>query len=168
MSELLILLNRMKVEARLSLLTDTQKLAYDEIMYLWQFPGHVNLCGTHGVGKTIIGWVIGRAQDTRFFASLRAFRENVEHPEAKAIIDNIDHTSKSIRDTLAEAQIRSIRRTLIITTEPNRLDLPTVLLESPDQMDLDVVYHNLSLFDRYPRPDPVRTNNLWDVIRSVL
>ncbi len=167
MSELLRLLNHLKVEARLDILTDAQKLAYDRIMHLWRFPGHVNLCGESGVGKTMLGWVVSRTLDIAFFSGLRYFRESTVYPLQKVVIDNHACQSKAVRAVLAEAQLRNSRRTLVITTEPNRIGLPVVALKSPERRDIDVIYHNLSLLEYYSAK-PIFSNNLWDIIYSVL
>jgi len=167
MSQLLQLLNRLKSEARLSLLTDTQKHAYDEVVQLWQFPRHVNLCGEPGVGKTMVGWAVSHTLDATFFASLDLFREHEEYPLQKVVVDNSNFDSKAMRAILAETQLRNSRRTLIITTEPNRLGLPVVILGPPSKKDVDIVYHNLSLLEYYPI-EPIISDNLWDLIYSVL
>jgi hypothetical protein len=167
MSELLKLLNRLKVEARLDILTDAQKLAYDKIVQWWQFPVRVNLYGEPGVGKTMVGWAMGNTLEAAFFANLKSFQESDTYPLRKAIVDNNHCESKAIRAVLAEAQLRNNRRTLIITTEPNRLGLSTVALKSPEKRDVDVIYHNLSLLEYYPI-DPTYSDSLWDLIYSVL
>lgn len=167
MSQLLRLLNRLKSEARLGILTDAQKLAYDGVMQLWQFPGHVNLCGGPGVGKTMVGWALSHNLDTTFFANLNLFQKNGVYPLPKVVVDNNHCESKAMRAILAEAQLRNSRRTLIITTEPNRLGLPVVKLNPPGKKDMDIIYHNLSLLEYYPL-EPITSDNLWDLIYSVL
>jgi hypothetical protein len=167
MSKLLRLLNRLKFEAHLDMLTDTQKLAYDEIMQLWQFPRHINLCGESGVGKTMLGWVISCVSEAAFFANLEFFQRSEEYPLQKVIVDNTNNESKALRAILAEAQLRHSRRTLIITTDPNRLGLPIVTLKPPSKKDLDIIYHNLSLLEYYP-VEPIISDNVWDIIYSVL
>lgn len=167
MSQLLRLLNRLKSEARLDILTDAQKLAYNEVVQLWQFPGHVNLCGEPGVGKTMVGWAMSHTLEAPFFASLKLFQESEEYPLQKVVVDNNHCESKAMRAVLAEAQLRNSRRTLIITTEPNRLGLPVVILQSSEKKDVDIIYHNLSLLEYYPI-EPITSDNLWDLIYSVL
>ncbi len=167
MSQLLRLLNRLKSEARLGILTDTQKLAYDEVVRLWQFPRHVNLYGGPGVGKTMVGWAMSHKLDATFFANLELFRENKEYPLPKIVVDNNHCESKAMRAILAEAQLRNSCRTLIITTEPNRLGLPVVKLNPPGKKDIDIIYHNLSLLEYYPI-EPITSYNLWELIYSVL
>lgn len=167
MTKLLRLLNRLKAEVRLDILADTQKHALDEIVRLWKFPGHVNLYGEPGSGKTAVGWAASRTLDTRFLSSLGSFRESTIYPLHKAIIDNSKSDSRTIRATLAEAQLRGSRRTLLITTDPNRLGLPTIQLKPPERRDVDIIYHNLSLLEYYPI-EPTYSQNLWDIIYSVL
>lgn len=167
MSQLLRLLNRLKSEARLDMLTDAQKLAYNEVVQLWQFPGHVNLCGEPGVGKTMVGWAMSHTLEATFFASLKLFQESEEYPLRKVVVDNNNCDSKAMRAVLAEAQLRNSRRTLIITTEPNRLGLPVVMLNPPGKKDEDIIYHNLSLLEYYPI-EPITSDNLWDLIHSAL
>lgn len=167
MSQLLRLLNRLKLEACLDILTDSQKLTYDEVVRRWQFPGHVNLCGGPGVGKTMVGWAISQKIEITYFANLTLFLENKEYPLQKVVVDGSNCEKKAMRSILAEAQLRTSRRTLIITTEPNRLGLPVVTQRPPSKKDVDIIYHNLSLLEYYPI-EPIISENLWDLIYSVL
>jgi hypothetical protein len=81
--------------------------------------------------------------------------------------DNASVESYDLRDLLAEMQLHSLRKALIITREPNQVGLPTVHLAQPDEEDITIVYHNLSLLEAYAL-QPRQKGNLWQIIHSTL
>jgi len=167
MSKMLVLLNRLKAEARPELLTDKQSEALREIELLWSFPERVNLCGPTGSGKTMLGWVLSRSLKAYFYPSPKAFRENFQQDKGRVVVDNTPHDHQALRDVLADLQLRNARTVLLVTEQPNRLGLPTVTLPAPATEDIDIVYRNLSLMEYYAL-SPLREGDFWAVIHSVL
>lgn len=167
MSRMLSLLNRLKTEARRDLLTENQRTALNEIERLWRFPERVNLWGPPGSGKTMVGWVVGRALDATVYPSPRAFREQSQYGEHRAVVDNVPYHESAVRAVLAEMQMKNVRTALLITEQPNRLGLPLVALPSPTVDHVDVLYRNLSLMEHYALT-PLREGDFWAIIHSVL
>lgn len=167
MSRMLSLLNRIKAEASRNFLTCNQLTAFEEIERLWRFPERVNLWGPPGSGKTMVGWVVGRSLHATAYPSPDTFRERSQYGEARVIVDNVPYDQHALRTVLAEIQLKNIRKALLITTQPNRLGLPTVALPPPTSEDIDVLYRNLSLMEHYAL-SPLREGNLWAIIHSVL
>jgi hypothetical protein len=164
---MLSLLNRIKAEASRDLLTSNQLTAFREIERLWRFPERVDLCGPPGSGKTMVGWVIGRSLHATVYPSPGAFRERSQYGEHRVIVDNVPYEQHALRTVLAEMQLKNVRTALLITTQPNRLGLPTVALPMPTTEDIDVLYRNFSLMEHYAL-SPLREGNLWAIIHSVL
>lgn len=167
MSRLLSLLNRLKSEARCEILTDSQLVAFEEIEKHMLFPTRVNLWGEQGSGKTLLGWVVTRTRNACFYASPRSFFCGTQRAGYLTIIDNVLGHSEDMRSLIAELQLRDAKRVLFITRRPNRLGVPTVHLGSPTQRDVDTVYRNLSLVEYYAL-SPIYSQNLWEVVHSVL
>ena len=163
----LALLNRLKVEARRDWLTDSQSAATAEIERHWHFPERVNLCGAPGTGKTFLAWSLARASGAIFYPSPRIYHHTGKPGAACVVVDNAPDNAGAMRQLLAAFQLHDARTALLITTQPNRLGLPTVTLPTPTSQDVDMVYHNLSRLDYYALR-PVYVVNLWDVISSVL
>lgn len=167
MSRMLVLLNRLKAEARPELLTSSQLAAVKDIESLWRFPERVNLWGPPGSGKTMVGWVVGRSLHATVYPSPRVFRERSQCGEHRVVVDNVPHDQYALRAALAEMQLKNVRTALLVTKQPNRLGLPTVTLPPPTSEDIDVLYRNLSLMEYYAF-SPLREGNLWSIVYSVL
>ena len=167
MSRLLVLLNRLKAEARPDWLTDSQRTAVDEIQRLWRFPERINLYGPRGSGKTFLAWSAARAYDASLYPSPRIYHASATPGTARVVIDNAPDDGTALRRLLAELQLSGTQRALIITTLPNRLGLVTVALPQPTPQDVDIVHRNLSLLDYYSL-SPHYNANLWSIISQVL
>ncbi len=162
-SRMLILLNRLKAEARPDWLTDSQNAALAKIERLWRFPERANLYGPPGSGKTLLGWTVARALGASFYSSPRVYYAQSPQGQARVVIDNAPDDVLALRRLLAELQLNDTRSALVITSQLNRLGLPTVTLPAPTRQDVDVVYRNLSLLDFYAL-NPTHVANLWVVI----
>ncbi|MBE2199246.1 MAG: hypothetical protein IAE79_11600 [Anaerolinea sp.] len=169
MSQLLTLLNRLKVEARAEWLTDNQQVAWHHIRQQVRFPERINLYGVSGSGKTFLAWALANEQNAAFFASPNALFQSdfVNEPPRLMIVDNGVSETGELRRLLAELQMRNGRSALLITRQPNQLGLPLIHLPLPTSQDIIVTYHNLSLLEHYALT-PLAEGNLWQVIHSTL
>jgi hypothetical protein len=165
-SRLLVLLNRLKAEARRDWLTGSQSTALANIEQLWRFPERVNLCGAPGVGKTFLAWSVARALCATFYASPRIYQATASPGQERVVIENAPDNVTDLRRLLATVQLNGVRTALFVTKHPNRLGLPTVTLPIPTTQDVDTIYRNLSLLDYYA-PHPTYSNNLWAVVAQV-
>lgn len=165
MSCLLALLNRLKAEVNITMLTDSQMHAYKTIIDNWRFPQRVNLHGPPGSGCTFLAWAISRSQGVPFYPGPEALRD-INEFESRVIIDNVPSTERAIRDLLAKLQLHEVHSALVITHRPVGLGFTGVDLPSPTTDDFDVVYHNLSVLDYYAI-EPVRHGGLWAAMHAV-
>jgi hypothetical protein len=168
-SQLLTLLNRLKLEARFERLTDSQQAAWKSIEEQLSFPERVNLCGGSGTGKSFLAWAWSRELDATYFPTPTTLTESdfVSESANLLIIDNAVNEVSELRRLLAELQMRNGRSALIITHQPNQIGLPQVHLPEPTPQDIVTVYRNFSLLDFYALP-PLTEGNLWQITHSVL
>ena len=169
MSQLLALLNRLKAEARLERLTDSQLVTWQLVQQQLLFPERINLYGDSGSGKTFLAWALTNGQDAALFASPEALFQSVfaNEPCRLVIVDNCVSDATELRHLLAELQMRNSRSALLITRQPNQLGLPLIHLPLPTPQDITITYHNLSLLEQYTH-SPRTSGNLWQVIHSTL
>lgn len=169
MSQLLILLNRIKKEVRPELLTDTQRIVWGEVWQRLRFPERINLCGAAGVGKTFLAWAMAQEKNFTYFASPNAIVQTdfVNESTGVMIIDNGVSETGELRRLLGELQMRNGRSALIITRHPNQIGLPIVYMPPPTSEDISIVYHNLSLLEQYALPHHI-DGNLWQIVHSTL
>jgi hypothetical protein len=166
-SYLLALLNRLKAEARLERLTDSQQAARSYLAHLLHFPERVNLYGEAGSGKTFLGWALAREYGASFHTSPNAFYGATPNERRLQIVDNVPIESSDLRRLLAEMQLRNMRSAIIITQYANQLGLPAVHLPLPTVKDITIVYHNLSLLEHYAL-QPRQQGSLWQIVHSTL
>lgn len=169
MSQLLTLLNRLKAEARLERLTDSQQAAWREIQQQLRFPERINLYGSGGSGKTFLAWALANEHNAAFFASPEALFHSdfINESSRLIIVDNGVSEIGELRQLLAELQMRNGRSALIITRYPNQIGLPLIHLPLPTLQDITITYHNLSLLEQYALP-PLSGGNMWQIIQSTL
>lgn len=167
MSQLLTLLNRLKAEARVERLTDSQQTVWHSIQQQLRFPERINLFGTVGSGKTFLAWALANDQNAVYFVSPEAlFRSNFINESSQLIIvDNGVIDTVELRRLLAELQMRNGRSALIITRHPNQIGLPLVHLPLPTSQDITIAYRNLSLLEKYALP-PLTEGNMWQIVKS--
>ena len=164
---MLVLLNKLKAQAASDWLTDSQRVAFDDIRSVLRFPEMVNLHGPIGSGKTFLAWTLSRMLETSYFPNLAAFDERSERPMPQAVVDNAGAGERAVRDLLAVAQRKGTHTLLFITHRPNEMGFRAIALPAPRPHDFDVVYRNLSLLEYYALP-PVREGSFWDAIHAVL
>lgn len=171
MSRLLHLINRLKAQASWTMLTASQRSAFDELENRWIFPDRLNLYGPHGSGKTFLGWVLSRQHQAHFYSSPKTlYRDQPPYP-INIIVDNAPSEEKNLRQLLSELQLRQARRVLLITQKPVRLGLPIIELPTPTPADIATVYESCGKLQFYPS-NPLTDNNeivnFWNIIYSVL
>src|SRR5690606_34900530 len=127
----------------------------------------VNLVGAEGVGKTFLGWVLARTTKAVFLSNARKLSDLGGQTPSKLIVDNAPSDNRDLRSLIAELQLTEVRSVLLISRDRNNLGLPIVQLSEPTALDIDIVYHNLSLLEHYTL-QPLSQGSLWEVIYSTL
>jgi len=167
MSKMLLLLNKLKAQATLDWLTDSQRTAFDAVRDALRFPETVNLHGPVGTGKTFLAWTLSRTLEMPYFPSPSAFDERSERPTPHAIVDNAAAGERAVRNLLAVAQRKDTHSLLFITHQPNEMGFRAIALPALTPHDFDVVYRNLSLLEYYALP-PLHEGSLWEAVHAVL
>jgi len=167
MSRLLKLLNYVKAQADQSMLTPSQRLAFDRVLKQWRFPDVINLCGPSGSGKTFLGWTIANYTSASFYVTPKHLKQDLPLFTRGIVVDNTPTESKGLRKVLSEIQLRQIENALLITRAPNRLGLATVRLDKPAKTDIEQLYQNFSRLQFHP-DQPLDQGDCWQVIHSVL
>ena len=167
MSKLLHLINRLKAQANIKMLTASQAVAYDELSKRWRFPDRINLCGSEGSGKTFLGWVMARESGAYFYPNSQTFEQDLPLYSPGLIIDNAPTEEKKLRRLLSEIQLRQVQKVLLITQKPIKVGFPIVTLIPPTEEDIAMFYKNLNDLNFYAAQHLNQTN-FWTLINSAL
>ncbi len=165
MNRLVALLNRLRAEAKWSWLTESQRVASEQLIDFFRVNDAVNLFGAHGVGKTFLAWVwckewqrFGFGRIAYFpFASLIAPKGNCR----LAIVDNLLSHRDVIRDAIRRSRICGYERVLLITVHAAADQLPKVRLDLTEA-DIEQISERLRRLGSPPYTDQPR--NLWELV----
>ena len=164
MSEWIKLLNALKQERKVSLLTVPQREAYEQLCRIMDTPEWVNLSGPLGSGKTFVAWAVARAIGATYLP-LPSQLNMRDRLTSALIIDNAPHQARKIRALLAHCDMLGVRTVLLITRRPAGLPMSAVSLPAPTPVDIaqmGYVIDQLGYFFEAERL-PARPN-FWDVL----
>lgn len=142
MSEFVRTLNLIKTHRSAEWLTPSQARALAALKEALRVPGTVNLCGSAGVGKTFLAWMLVDELGYSYFPHLKHFTrtENVSGPGV--VIDNAEPSRQSHRNVLKALQFEDVKRALLITRELIR-DYTHYVELSLSSEDWEIVCNNL-------------------------
>jgi len=159
MNRFVDILNRIRQHANADWLTPSQRTAYELLRERLEFLDEVNLWGTHGVGKTFIGWVL-HAQRLAVYAPRL---EDVEpaHLSRVVIVDNLNWRRLAVRETLHRCRDYGYDKVVLISTEPVQEQIAGVELRLTAD-DIQKVAANLRSISVVPYNDAPQS--LWNMV----
>lgn len=143
MSKFIHTLNLIKANRSREWLTPTQLQALNALKEALQLTGTVNLCGSAGVGKTFLAWILVDELDFAYFPHITHFchRNKVRVPGV--IIDNVAPDRQSHRTVLKALEFEGVKHAVLITRELI-LDYTHYVELSLSSRDHDTVSQNLA------------------------
>lgn len=164
MSELIRLLNSIKIQRSSSWLTPSQRGALTTIHGILRIPQVVNLCGSIGSGKTFLAWQLADDLDYEYLSHPNLLQQR-DLPAIKGlVIDNCRHERQFHRDVLKALQMDRVIRAIIVTRQPVRDYVRYVELGlSPS--DQSKVCENLLAVGCFREPG---ASDLWQLVNPYL
>ena len=164
MSRYLNLHNFIKTHANSNWLTPSQRQAFDAIQNLL-FAYHViNLFGSHGCGKTFLGWMCHRESIGIHLPHPSLLQRHTSSLSSPCvIIDNVQSSRHGFRQILKEVQILNIPNLIVISKDPITDQIAGIELHCTEH-DCERVIHNLSLDNT--RQKVSSQMNLWHIFYS--
>jgi hypothetical protein len=163
MSTLLRCLNSIKRERTEAWLTPSQRTAMAQVTQLLQLPGHVNLFGAIGVGKTFLAWFVADQLGYLYLPHPTMLAESDRPTPAGIVIDNCSSQRSVHRELLKELSFCGISRSLLVTRtmlqDYSHFVQLTLTDEDQIQVRLNVARIGCVLA-------PENTGNLWSLINS--
>lgn len=153
--------NRIKEHFSAQWLTPSQLRVYEQLrMFLVPPFRVVNIFGKEGVGKTFLGWVLGKDGIGEYVPSPAELSGGF----STYIVDNCKHGRSFVRGLRNILQAKGIERVILLTRYPADDSVPRLELDlTPD--DIQVFKANLFRIDvRLPE---IKGANLWDYLRSL-
>jgi hypothetical protein len=122
------------------------------------YPGTVNLYGLHGVGKTVLGWVMASSGKVIYVAHPSRLNKSMGNVASTVFVDNADAERSEFRRLSGVLEDVGVERAIVVTHVPVDDYVFRVELRLIDE-DILTVRQNLEHLD-YPT-DASRWNNLW-------
>ena len=165
MSRYLNLHNFIKTHANSNWLTPSQRQAFDAIQNLLFAYRVINLFGSHGCGKTFLGWMWPIVNQLVFHLPHPSLlqRHTSSLSSSCVIIDNVQSSRHGFRQILKEVQILSIPNLIVISKDPITDQIAGIELHCTEH-DCERVIHNLSLDNT--RQKVSSQMNLWHIFYS--
>lgn len=115
MSTFLRCLNSIKRERTPGWLTSSQRVALAQATQMLLLPGHVNLYGSIGVGKTFLAWFVAEQLHYLYLPHPTKLAESDRPSPAGVVIDNCSSQRSAHRELLKELSFCGINRSLLVT-----------------------------------------------------
>lgn len=164
MSELIRILNSIKINRTGAWLTPSQRNVQAAIKELLRVPQTINLCGRAGSGKTFLAWHLA---DELGYVYL-PHPDHLVYAESLVseglIIDNCRPDRRSHRDVLRILQLNSVLRAIFITRQIIQ-DYTRYVELKLTFSDQSKVCENLSTVGLFREPD---ARNLWNLVNPYL
>lgn len=164
MSSYLKLQNFIKAHATLGWMTPSQRKTFDAIQNQLCVYHVINLFGSHGCGKTFLGWMCHRELIGIHLPHPSLLQRHASLLSSSCvIIDNVQSSRHEFRQILKEVQILSIPKLIVISQDPITEQIAGIELDCTEH-DCERVIHNLLLDN--PRQKVTSQMNLWDIFYS--
>jgi hypothetical protein len=117
MSVLIRNLNLIKSHRSHSWLSPSQTTALHEIQKALRVPGHINLWGGVGVGKTFLAWCLADELSLVYYPHLSIFIAAEQKDQPGVILDNCPHNRTAHREILSILRFQGISYAVIISRQ---------------------------------------------------
>lgn len=142
MSRYIRILNDIKANIHLFVLTPSQVSCRARIEERLAYPGVVNLYGLHGVGKTVLGWAMAAAAPVVYTVHPSQLKESLATDSLVTFVDNASAERIAFRQLLGALESAGIERAIIVTHRPaDEYVFRAKLNLTPE--DMEVVRQNL-------------------------
>lgn len=164
MSRYIRILNDIKSSLGVLSLTPSQSACRARIEERLAYPGIVNLCGLHGVGKTVLGWVMAARGQAVYVVHPSWLEENSLAGDSIVFVDNAEADRMAFRRLLGVLESAGIERVVVVTHPPADDYVFRAKLELTNE-DVETMQENLKRLG-YP-PSKGDWSNLWHVLLQV-
>lgn len=164
MSELIRLLNSIKIQRSSSWLTPSQRGALTTIHGILRIPQIVNLCGPIGSGKTFLAWQLADELNYEYLSHPSLLQQTDLLAVKGLVIDNCRHDRQFHRDVLKMLQMDRVLRSIIVTRQPIR-DYVRYVELGLSSSDQSKVCENLLTIGCFREPG---VSDLWQLVNPYL
>ncbi|MFZ4829188.1 MAG: hypothetical protein ACOYLB_17695 [Phototrophicaceae bacterium] len=164
MSRWLELHNQIKRRSSELWMTPTQREVLAQLEQWLDYPGHCNLYGGVGVGKTYLAWILSRNLPAEHVIVPQRMSPTTQ-PIPNLIIDNASYTEQDIRNILKQCDFCAAEKVVIITRYASTLRMRRIELPPPTQDELREVERHLTKFGFQEYAVPAGSN-FWQVLNS--
>lgn len=164
MSELIRILNSIKIHRTGAWLTPSQRNVQEAIKELLRVPQTINLCGPAGSGKTFLAWHLADELGYVYLPHPGHLVYTESLGSEGLIIDNCRPDRRAHRDILRILQLNSVLRAIFITRQIIQ-DYTRYVELKLTFSDQSKVCENLSTVGLFREPD---ARNLWYLVNPYL
>ena len=118
MSRYIRILNAIKTNIGVLPLTPSQVSCQTRIEERIVYPGVANLYGLHGVGKTVLGWVMAAGRRVAYVVHPSRLNESSLADAPVVFVDNADADRLAFRRVLGALESAGIARAIVVTHRP--------------------------------------------------
>jgi len=118
MSRYIRILNAIKANLGALPLTPSQSACRRRIEERLAYPGVVNLYGLHGVGKTVLGWVMAAGGQVVYVVHPSRLKESSLTSASIVFADNAEADRAVFRRLLGTLEAAGIERVIVVTHPP--------------------------------------------------
>ena len=167
MSRLVDFQNRIRRHLNPGWLSPSQKETYNRIQQLLCFQDTINLCGSSGVGKTFVTWVLGQEISISLYSNFTDLEAKATDKKTLAVVDPHPESRSLVRQTLSTLHGLGYRKIILVSNEPVVDQIPSCPL-SLTQADFSKIYQNWSdVSIPVDLPESFESINLHEALRFI-
>jgi hypothetical protein len=163
-SRYISILNDIKSSLGVFSLTPRQSACRARIEERLAYPGVVNLCGLHGVGKTVLGWVMAAGGQVVYVVHSSRLKKSSLTGDSIVFIDNAESDRTAFRRLLGVLELAGVERAVVVTRPPADDYVFRAKLELTNE-DVETMQENLKHLGHVPPKGD--WSNLWHVLLQV-
>lgn len=160
------LVQQIKRQPVLNLLTNSQRAAHDVVVRQLLRPGYINLWGGLGAGKTLTAKAIGLSSGLNYLFSPSDLDPTVGEG---VIIDNVPAQDREVRQLLGYCHAFKMLKVVLVTDRPTPYCAHQVELGFPTPDDVDMVRRQLLRLQFTCKTEKLPTPpNFWAILQASL